>query len=90
GFIGFYLCQKLLSQGDTVVGLDNLNDYYDVKLKCDRLQQLQENKNFRFYKLDLADRESIAKLFRDHQFDIVVNLAAQAGVRYSIKNPHAY
>ncbi|MDF5737010.1 MULTISPECIES: NAD-dependent epimerase [unclassified Nostoc] len=90
GFIGFYLCQKLLSQGDTVVGLDNLNDYYDVKLKCDRLQQLKENENFNFYKLDLADRESIAKLFRNHQFDIVVNLAAQAGVRYSIKNPHAY
>ncbi|MDF5730547.1 MAG: GDP-mannose 4,6-dehydratase [Rhizonema sp. PD38] len=90
GFIGFYLCQKLLSKGDTVIGLDNLNDYYDVKLKCARLQQLKENENFSFYKLNLADRESITKLFRDHQFDIVVNLAAQAGVRYSIKNPHAY
>lgn len=90
GFIDFSLCQKLLSKGDTVVGLDNLNDYYDVKLKCARLQQIQANENFSFHKLDLADREGIAKLFRDHQFDIVVNLAAQAGMRYSIKNPHAY
>jgi UDP-glucuronate 4-epimerase len=90
GFIGFHLCQKLLSQGDTVIGLDNLNDYYDVKLKCDRLEQLEDNENFSFYKLDLADREGVAKLFKDNQFDVVVNLAAQAGVRYSIKNPHAY
>lgn len=90
GFIGFHLCQRLLTEGNSVVGLDNLNDYYDVSLKQDRLAQLKEAEGFNFYLLDLADRPGIAQLFNEHQFDIVVNLAAQAGVRYSLVNPHAY
>ncbi len=90
GFIGFHLSQRLLSRGDEVVGLDNLNDYYDVLLKKDRLAQLEESPNFSFYRLDLADSVVIAELFTEQRFDVVVNLAAQAGVRYSIKNPHAY
>lgn len=90
GFIGFHLCQKLLQRGDTVVGLDNLNSYYDVSLKQDRLEQLTPFKNFTFFQLDLVDREQIEKLFSEHKFDAVANLAAQAGVRYSLKNPHAY
>jgi UDP-glucuronate 4-epimerase len=90
GFIGFHLSQRLLTRGDEVVGLDNLNNYYDVSLKKDRLAQLQEKPGFSFYKLDLADREGIEQLFAEQSFDIVVNLAAQAGVRYSLKNPHAY
>ncbi|MEH1968345.1 MULTISPECIES: NAD-dependent epimerase [unclassified Nostoc] len=90
GFIGFHLSQRLLTRGDEVVGLDNLNDYYDVLLKKDRLAQLEENLGFSFYRLDLADSVTIAKLFAEQRFDVVVNLAAQAGVRYSIKNPHAY
>ncbi|QMS91455.1 NAD-dependent epimerase [Nostoc edaphicum CCNP1411] len=90
GFIGFHLSQRLLTRGDEVVGLDNLNDYYDVLLKKDRLAQLEENPNFSFYRLDLADSVAIAQLFAEQRFDVVVNLAAQAGVRYSIKNPHAY
>ncbi len=90
GFIGFHLSQRLLARGDEVIGLDNLNDYYDVLLKKDRLAQLQAESGFGFYKLDLADREGMARLFAEHHFDRVVNLAAQAGVRYSLKNPHAY
>jgi len=90
GFIGFHLSQRLLTRGDEVVGLDNLNDYYDVFLKKDRLAQLQEKLGFSFYQLDLADSVGIAQLFAEQHFDVVVNLAAQAGVRYSIKNPHAY
>ncbi|MBD2517764.1 NAD-dependent epimerase [Nostoc sp. FACHB-973] len=90
GFIGFHLSQRLLTRGDEVVGLDNLNDYYDVFLKKDRLAQLQERPGFSFYQLDLADSVAIAELFAEQRFDVVVNLAAQAGVRYSIKNPHAY
>ena len=90
GFIGFHLSQRLLERGDQVVGLDNLNDYYDVTLKKDRLEQLLANPNFSFHLLDLADREGIPKLFAQSSFDKVVNLAAQAGVRYSLKNPHAY
>ncbi|MEH2148920.1 NAD-dependent epimerase [Nostoc sp.] len=90
GFIGFHLSQRLLTRGDEVVGLDNLNDYYDVLLKKDRLAQLEENSSFSFYQLDLADSVAIARLFAEQQFDVVVNLAAQAGVRYSIKNPHVY
>ena len=90
GFIGFHLSQRLLTRGDEVVGLDNLNNYYDVSLKKDRLAQLQEKPGFSFYKLDLADREDIEQLFAEQSFDIVVNLAAQAGVRYSLTNPHAY
>lgn len=89
GFIGFHLSKKLLARGDEVVGLDNLNPYYDVNLKHARLKILEQD-NFSFYKIDLADRAAIEKLFTDHQFDVVVNLAAQAGVRYSIENPHTY
>ncbi|NER46567.1 MAG: NAD-dependent epimerase [Symploca sp. SIO1A3] len=90
GFIGFYLSQRLLSRGDEVVGLDNLNNYYDVSLKQARLAQLEAQANFTFYQLDLGDTEGVKRLFAEHQFDTVVNLAAQAGVRYSLENPHAY
>jgi UDP-glucuronate 4-epimerase len=90
GFIGFHLSQNLINRGDKVVGIDNLNPYYDVLLKKNRLARLEEKQNFRFYKLDLADTDGIAKLFAEEQFDIAVNLAAQAGVRYSIENPQAY
>jgi UDP-glucuronate 4-epimerase len=90
GFIGFHLAKVLLDRGDEVVGLDNLNDYYDVGLKQARLAQLEGRHGFRFVKLDLADREGMTALFREEKFDRVVNLAAQAGVRYSLQNPHAY
>lgn len=90
GFIGFHVSQALTSQGHEVIGLDNLNDYYDVNLKLARLETLKPVGNFRFVKLDLADREGIAALFVQEQFDIVIHLAAQAGVRYSIDNPFAY
>ena len=90
GFIGFHLCQRLLARGDQVVGLDNLNDYYDVSLKQARLKQLEGQAGFRFVQLDLADRPGIAALFAAEGFDKVVNLAAQAGVRYSLENPYAY
>jgi len=90
GFIGFHLSTRLLARGDEVIGLDNLNDYYDVSLKHDRLKQLTDQDGFRFVKCDLEDRAAIEKLFAAEDFDKVVNLAAQAGVRYSLKNPHAY
>lgn len=90
GFIGFHLTKYLLNRGDEVVGLDNLNDYYDVSLKQARLRQLEERDNFRFVKLDLAERQGVADLFEREKFDKVVNLAAQAGVRYSLINPYAY
>jgi len=90
GFIGFHLSQRLLARGDVVFGLDNLNDYYDVRLKEDRLAQLQALPGFAFHRLDLADQDGVARLFAERQPDMVVNLAAQAGVRYSLVNPHAY
>lgn len=90
GFIGFHLSQKLLAQGFEVVGLDNVNDYYDVTLKEGRLAQLEGKKGFRFVRMALEDRQGIAELFAREKFDKVVNLAAQAGVRYSIQNPYAY
>lgn len=90
GFIGFHLTRKLLAAGDRIVGYDNLNDYYDVNLKLARLHQLERDDRFRFVKGDLADREALERLFTEERFDIVVNLAAQAGVRYSLQNPHAY
>ena len=90
GFIGYHVAQRLLERGDTVVGLDNLNDYYDVSLKEARLARLQEQPGFRFAKLDLADREGMAALFAAERPQRVVHLAAQAGVRYSLQNPHAY
>ncbi|WP_267256635.1 NAD-dependent epimerase [Coxiella endosymbiont of Ornithodoros maritimus] len=90
GFIGFHLIKRLLGRGDHIVGLDNLNDYYDVNLKEARLAQLKEFPHFSFHKLDLADRQGMADLFQQHLFDTVVHLAAQAGVRYSLTNPYAY
>ncbi|MCG8337459.1 MAG: NAD-dependent epimerase [Proteobacteria bacterium] len=90
GFIGFHLSMQLLERGDQVVGIDNLNDYYDVNLKKDRLKLLQEYEDFEFVKGDISDRSGIEELFKNGNFDKVVNLAAQAGVRYSLKNPHAY
>ena len=90
GFIGMTTALKLLARGDEVVGLDNLNDYYDVNLKHSRLNRLTTSKNFSFVKLDVADREGIASLFAFEKFDRVIHLAAQAGVRYSLQNPHAY
>ncbi len=105
GFIGFHTAKKLLERGDTVVGLDNINDYYDTELKYGRLKEtgiekdnIQYNvpvrsvkhNNYRFVKMDLGDRENLPKLFEKEKFDAVCNLAAQAGVRYSLENPYAY
>lgn len=90
GFIGEALCKSLLEEGYTVFGLDNLNEYYDVALKRMRLAELKKYKNFKFFQADLTDMEFLEGLFKDEGFDIVVNLAAQAGVRYSIENPRAY
>ncbi len=90
GFIGFHLARRLLDRGDRVFGLDNLNDYYDVKLKQDRLAQLEGHERFQFERIDLADRAATVKLFEREPFDAVVHLAAQAGVRYSLTHPHAY
>lgn len=90
GFIGFHVCKALCERGDEVVGLDNLNDYYDVTLKQARLQQLESLPGFRFVKMDIADRVAIKKLFEQERFNRVINLAAQAGVRYSLENPNAY
>ncbi len=90
GFIGYHVSERLLSRGDTVVGLDNLNNYYDVRLKEARLARLQGKPGFIFVKQDLAERTGMERLFSEHSFDVVVNLAAQAGVRYSLINPHAY
>ncbi len=90
GFIGSHLCQRLLVRGDSVIGLDNMNDYYEVTLKENRLKRLTDKENFTFVKCDLADRADMEKLFTEHRFDAVVNLAAQAGVRYSLTNPRAY
>lgn len=90
GFIGFYLAKRLLEQGCEVIGIDNINDYYDVRLKHFRLDILQSFTNFTFIKGDLADKALIDKIFADYQPSIVINLAAQAGVRYSITNPDAY
>ena len=105
GFIGSYVCRRLLSRGDEVVGLDNINSYYDVSLKYGRLETLGIDENvvdwykfvqsnvyeqFRFVRMSLEDRQAIQMLFANEYFDKVVNLAAQAGVRYSIENPYAY
>jgi UDP-glucuronate 4-epimerase len=90
GFIGYHLSRRLLQNDYVVTGLDNLNDYYDVQLKKERLKQLEPFNKFSFVPLDLADREGMRRLFENSRFDIVVNLAAQAGVRYSLENPHSY
>ncbi len=90
GFIGFHVSKSLLERGDEVVGLDNLNDYYDVALKKARLNILTHYENFQFARCDLADRPVMEELFKKERFQRVINLAAQAGVRYSLKNPHSY
>lgn len=93
GFIGFHLTTALLSRGENVLGIDNLNDYYDPDLKVERLTEISQHpraKNFTFIELDIADRSAMSSLFSGHNFEIVVNLAAQAGVRYSLENPHSY
>ncbi|MEG3127414.1 NAD-dependent epimerase [Pantoea cypripedii] len=90
GFIGFHVCQRLLAAGHQVVGIDNLNDYYDVSLKQARLDRIASHPAFSFSKMDLADRQAISSLFEHHGFDRVIHLGAQAGVRYSIENPHIY
>ncbi len=90
GFIGFHVCRYLLARGDQVVGIDNLNDYYEVELKHARLDELKPSREFRFVRMDIADRAAMASLFAAEGFERVVHLAAQAGVRYSLENPHAY
>jgi UDP-glucuronate 4-epimerase len=90
GFIGMTTALRLLARGDEVVGLDNLNDYYDVTLKQARLNRLLPSANFRFVKMDVSDQAGVAALFSAEKFDRVIHLAAQAGVRYSLQNPHAY
>ncbi|MFP8782872.1 NAD-dependent epimerase [Planococcus plakortidis] len=90
GFIGSHLSKRLLDDGFKVIGIDNLNDYYDVNLKLSRLEPIKENENFKFEKISLEDKESMENLFSKYKPEIVVNLAAQAGVRYSLENPHAY
>lgn len=90
GFIGMTASLKLLARGDQVVGLDNLNDYYDVNLKHNRLKRLTSHANFKFVQLDVGDRGGMESLFAAEKFDRVIHLAAQAGVRYSLQNPHAY
>jgi UDP-glucuronate 4-epimerase len=90
GFIGFHLSRKILDAGYPVVGLDNLNDYYDISLKHSRLKILNTYKNFTFFQNDLVNAEELEKLFKQNDFTYVINLAAQAGVRYSLENPHAY
>ncbi|MEY8757188.1 NAD-dependent epimerase [Peribacillus frigoritolerans] len=90
GFIGFHLTKRLLALDNKVIGVDNINDYYDVILKNNRLKILEENTDFIFHKMDLSNKEKLNQLFKDRTIDIVINLAAQAGVRYSIENPDSY
>jgi UDP-glucuronate 4-epimerase len=90
GFIGFHLTRRLIADGYHVIGIDNMNDYYDVQLKRDRLKLLEGYTQFDFYPIDLSDREALYQLFEKKTIPIVINLAAQAGVRYSLSNPHSY
>ena len=90
GFIGFHVSQYLLARGDSVVGIDNINDYYDPKIKLARLEILNKENLFSFTKLDIADKDGMRQLFSSNKFDAVIHLAAQAGVRYSLENPHVY
>ncbi|MDD3883615.1 MAG: NAD-dependent epimerase [Gallionella sp.] len=90
GFIGMHTASRLLREGNEIVGVDNLNDYYDVQLKKDRLDQLSSHSNFTFARLDITDQAKLEKLFREHEFQRVIHLAAQPGVRHSLKNPHIY
>lgn len=90
GFIGFHLSQRLLNQGYQVIGIDNLNAYYDITLKKNRIAQLEHHNTFQFYKSNISSRDNISQIFNQHKFDYVIHLAAQAGVRYSLENPYAY
>ncbi|MEN6318307.1 MAG: NAD-dependent epimerase [Syntrophaceae bacterium] len=90
GFIGFHLSKRLLNEGYSILGIDNLNNYYDVQLKKDRLKQLKQFANFEFALMDISNRQSMEMLFAEHRFDRVVNLAAQVGIRYSLKDPNSY
>lgn len=90
GFIGFFLSKRLLDDGHKVIGVDNVNDYYDVNLKHERLNLIKDHKNFIFYKEDISNKKEMEEIFKKHSFDYVINLAAQAGVRYSIENPDVY
>ena len=90
GFIGYHLCLRLLKDGCTVTGIDNLNPYYDVSLKRTRLERLRPFESFSVVKTDISDKEALEKIFKTNKFDVVINLAAQAGVRYSLENPQAY
>jgi UDP-glucuronate 4-epimerase len=90
GFIGYHLCESLLAKGHYVLGVDNLNDYYDMQLKRDRLARLRRHAQFLFGRLDLSDRVAVAQLFSDARFDVIYHMAAQAGIRYSMENPYAY
>ena len=90
GFIGFHLSQYLLKNNNTIIGIDNLNSYYEISLKKARLDQLKTEKKFTFCLVDIADQKHISQIFTEHQFDYVIHLAAQAGVRYSIENPYTY
>ena len=94
GFIGFYLCKKLIEDGHTVIGIDNINDYYDTQLKEKRLEILSqksfESKNWKFFKIDLINKDLLLDIFQEYKPQTVINLAAQAGVRYSLENPGAY
>jgi UDP-glucuronate 4-epimerase len=90
GFIGMHVSKRLLNEGYQVIGIDNLNAYYDIDLKKHRIEQLSESANFRFYQLDINDKQGFIELFENHPFQAVIHLAAQAGVRYSIENPQSY
>lgn len=90
GFIGSYLSKKILTEGNRVIGIDNLNDYYDIKLKKARLNQLEKFERYKFIKEDISNKEAIEKIFEEYKPNIVINFAAQAGVRYSLENPDVY
>ncbi|MDA9936229.1 NAD-dependent epimerase [Gammaproteobacteria bacterium] len=90
GFIGMHTCEKFLESGISVIGIDNINDYYDIQLKKDRIKRLKKNDNFSFYEVDITDKKKIEEIFKTENPTFVIHLAAQAGVRYSITNPHAY
>ena len=91
GFIGMHVCKRLLDSGYEVIGIDNINSYYDVSLKKDRLKQIHsKNNQFKFYKIDILEYKKLEKVFEENNFDYVIHLAAQAGVRYSLENPKSY
>ena len=90
GFIGMHVSEELLKLNYNVVGIDNLNSYYDISLKKSRLEKLKTYKNFKFYQEDISNQDNISKIFKSHSFNKIIHLAAQAGVRYSLENPHSY